>query len=172
AASVKAAAYENLAKAVNAYNNNEFDQAMNALQAVDLSQLSVEARSICAELGGTTVASMLQNFRASGLMAYNNGNYEEAVKALEKAKAIEDEDYDVLLYLGHSYRMMGDTVSADENYKRIITLWPDTNRSATAVEFVTDYSDIFQSQEPAAADNAAAAAPAAPENAAPENPAP
>ncbi len=172
AASVKAAAYENLAKAVNAYNNNEFDQAMNALQAVDLSQLSVEARSICAELGGTTMASMLQNFRASGLMAYNNGNYEEAVKALEKAKAIEDEDYDVLLYLGHSYRMMGDTVSADENYKRIITLWPDTNRSATAVEFVTDYSDIFQSQEPAAADNAAAAAPAAPENAAPENPAP
>lgn len=160
AASVKAAAYENLAKAVNAYNNNEFDQAMNALSAVDLSQLSLEARQICAELGGTTVASMLQNFRASGLMAYNNGNYEDAVKALEKAKAIQDEDYDVLLYLGHSYRMLGDTTNADENYKRIITLWPDTNRSATAVEFVTDYTNIFPAQEAAAGGgNAEAAAP-------------
>ncbi len=142
AASVKATAYENLAKAVNAYNNNEFDQAMNALSAVDTSQLSREAREIVLELGGTTVASMLQSFRASGLMAYNNGNYAEAVRNLEKAKAIEDEDYDVLLYLGHSYRMMGDTTNADLNYKRIISLWPDTNRSATAVEFVTDYSDL------------------------------
>ncbi|MCR5293634.1 MAG: tetratricopeptide repeat protein [Lachnospiraceae bacterium] len=138
----KASAYENLAKAVNAYNNNQFDQAVNAIQAVDTSQLSLEAQAIYDSLGGLTVQVMFQNFRSEGMAAYNSGDYEKAITLLEKAKVISGEDYDVLLYLGHAYRMSGDTAEADLNYKRILTLWPDTNRSKVAVDYITDYSGL------------------------------
>ena len=71
-----------------------------------------------------------------GAAAFDAAEYERAVHYLEKAKEVEEEDYVVLNHLAHSYRYLGDANRADENFRKIIETWPDSEWAAAASQYL------------------------------------
>ncbi len=160
AANKKADAYENLAKAVNAANNNSQDTAANALAAVDTSQLSVEAKAVYDKLFAQLKTIMLAQYKAAGVAAFDSQDYTTAIAQLEAAKAIDATDYDILNYLAHSYRLSGDSANADTNFQLIISTFPNTVKATTAKSYLstnTAQTADASAETAAAAEEAAAA---------------
>ena len=137
AANTKAVSYENLFKALNAYNNNSIDTATNALAAVDTEILSMEAKAVYDNTYAAQKTALLSTYKNNGIGAFNQQEYETAIRFLEQAKAIDDSDYDILNYLAHAYRLQGQAENADANFNRIIELFPDTQRAANAAQYLS-----------------------------------
>jgi len=144
----KANAYLNLLKAVNALNNQQFDVASNALASIDTSLLTVEAKAVYDNIYPQVSSTLLAQYKAVGIAAFNRQDYASAITNLEAAKKIDSSDYDILNYLAHSYRLSGDTASADVNFQAIITLFPGTKKAENAQTYLSGT---------ASADSAAAA---------------
>lgn len=136
-ANTKATTYENLIKAVNAFNNGATDQAANALGAVDVELLSVEAKAIYDTVSTGANLSLLGEYKAMGIAAFGNGDYATAVTNLEMAKSIDPTDYETLDYLAHAYRFLGDTANADAAFQFIIDTFPNTARAENARMFLS-----------------------------------
>ena len=136
-ANTKATTYENLIKAVNAFNNGATDQAANALGAVDVELLSVEAKAIYDTVSSGANLSLLGEYKAMGIAAFGNGDYATAVTNLEMAKSIDPTDYETLDYLAHAYRFLGDTANADAAFQFIIDTFPNTARAENARMFLS-----------------------------------
>jgi Tfp pilus assembly protein PilF/uncharacterized coiled-coil protein SlyX len=139
-ANAKANTYQNLLKAVNALNNKQYDVASNALASVDTSYLTVESKAVYDSIYPQVSATLLAQYKAAGIAAFNAQNYATAITNLELAKKIDAKDYDVLNYLAHSYRLSGDTASADANFQAIITLFPGTKKAENAKTYLSTAS--------------------------------
>ena len=151
AANVKAASYENLITAFNAYNNGNMEQAANALTAVNVDMLSVEAKQIYDLIRGTASTTIFSEYRDTGIELYNDYEYSDAISYLEQAKTINPTDYDVLNYLANAYKAIGDYENANINYQTIIDTFPDTSRAQNAAEKMEEIAEEIRSEEEAAA---------------------
>ncbi len=157
AANKRATSYENLITAFNAYNNGDLEQAANALTAVDVDQLSVQAKQMYDLISGTASATMFTEYRDTGMELYDDYAYSDAITYLEQAKAINPTDYDVLNYLANAYRAIGDYTNALVNYQTIVDTYPDTNRAESAREIMDEIAEEQRYDEEAAAAAAAQA---------------
>lgn len=137
-ATAKASAYESLIKAVNAYNNGDLDLASNALSSVDVTKLTTEGKAIYDTLVDKANGELLTSYKTNGISAYEEEDYQTAIECLEAAKSIDSSDYEVLSYLAHSYRMIGDTANADKNFQLIIDTYPDTVRADNARNYMSE----------------------------------
>lgn len=136
-ANEKAASYESLLKAWQAYNNGSYDTAANALESVNSALLSVEAKSmydtIMAQVGDTVKAA----YKSEGIAAYNSQDYATAIERLLKAQDIGTPDYDSMFYLAQAYQNSGDNESANSWYQKIIDTFPGTSYAADAADYLT-----------------------------------
>ncbi|MGX8728079.1 MAG: tetratricopeptide repeat protein [Lachnospiraceae bacterium] len=124
--------YENLLKAVNAADNGTIDRASNAYSAVDKSLLSVDGAQVYDRVSDEIDELIFQKFKNEGIAAFNENKFETAIEKLQAARQIRDDDYDVLVYLAHAYRMSNDPGNADAIYTLIIQRYPNTQRAVDA----------------------------------------
>lgn len=133
--------YENLIKAVNAYNNGAYDVVNNALQAVDVTLLSVEAKAIYDSVNTQANSTAFEEYKKAGIAAFENFDNRDlsvAIENLEAAFAIDPTDYDVLYYLAFSYKDAGDTANADRVLQIIIDTFPNTSRAEFARNYLSN----------------------------------
>ena len=123
-----AASYENLLKAVEAQQQGNTSNATNALTEVNPEVLSVDAKAVYDTIYKSMQSSMFQELSQSGVNAFDDANYTEAIDKLSKAKNINDSDYTVLNYLAHAYRLSGDTDNAISVFQEIIDKFPEPRR--------------------------------------------
>ncbi|MDO4804466.1 MAG: tetratricopeptide repeat protein [Lachnospiraceae bacterium] len=150
-ANLKSSSYENLITAYNAFNNGNMEQAANALTAVNVDMLSVEAKQIYDMISGTASTTMFTEYRDTGLELYDDYAYSEAITYLEQAKAINASDYEVLSCLADCYRIIGDRANAIANYQAIVDAYPDTNRAEEAAAIIAEIEEEQRYDEEAAA---------------------
>ena len=122
------ASYENLLKAVEAQQQGNTSNATNALTEVNPEALSVDARAVYDTIYKSMQSTMFQELSDSGVSAFDDSNYTEAIDKLSKAKNINDSDYTVLNYLAHAYRLSGDTDNAISVFQEIIDKFPEPRR--------------------------------------------
>ncbi len=128
--------YENLVKANQAYQSNNFEGTMNLLIGIDSSKLSVEGITLYNNLYNAVAEQVFQQYYAQGVTSYNQGDYHQAVQVLEKAQAISPQDYNILTYLAHSYRLSGESDKAIDTFKKIVKYYPDTRRATVAGQYI------------------------------------
>ena len=112
--------------------------AGDALSAVDTSKLSESAQGIYNTIKQQVDDSYKQKLYQTGYSAYAKGDYENAVNDLKKIVDMDEgySDGSAVYYLAQSYRKGGDTESAKPYYQYVIDNYPNTERSATARNYV------------------------------------
>ena len=136
ASSQKNSSYENLLKAVDAYQQGNTSQTSNALMEVDTDQLSVDAKAVYDEIYTNIQDSMFAELKEEGVDAFENAEYTTAVDRLTKAKEINGEDYVVLNRLAHAYRQLGQTDNAIAAFQEIINTFPGTDQATRAANSI------------------------------------
>ena len=137
-ASLEAASYRNLVKAMSSWENGQTDAAAKALAEVEPSLLDTDGKAIYDAMASEMNASLFAALRKAGIAAFDGKNYQNAVRKLELAKTIDGTDYDVLNYLAHSYRMLGDAENADAQFRLIIETFPDSQKAENARQYLSD----------------------------------
>lgn len=132
----KAEAYENLIKAYGAFQAQNYEQAANCLAGMDVSLLSLDAKAVYDSVNEEVNKQMFTKLSGDGVAAFERGDYAAAIEALSKAKAINGEDYTVLVYLAHSYRLSSDIEHAIPAFQEIVDKFPDTRRATTAQHYI------------------------------------
>lgn len=133
----KSTSYENLLKAVEAYQKGNTSQVSNVLMEVNVDQLSVDAKAVYDEIYSSIQDAMFSELKQEGQEAFDEAEYTTAVDRLTKAREINGEDYVVLNRLAHAYRMLGQTDNAIATFQEIINVFPGTDyasRAANSIE--------------------------------------
>lgn len=128
----KLEAYSSLLTALYAAENADYSTAAAKIADIDETLLDEDAGTIYDYVYSQAGSLLLSIYKEKGIEKFNSQDYEEAITQLEKAKAIDGTDYDVLNYLAHAYRLSGDTDKADENFKIIADTYPNTTRAENA----------------------------------------
>ena len=142
-----AASYENLLKAVEAQQQGNTSNATNALTEVNPEVLSVDAKAVYDTIYKSMQSSMFQELSQSGVNAFDDANYTEAIDKLSKAKNINDGDYTVLNYLAHAYRLSGDTDNAILVFQEIIDKFPGTQKATKAEQQIEALGGTVKTEE-------------------------
>jgi Flp pilus assembly protein TadD len=74
--------------------------------------------------GQTSAKDRAAKYFKEGLAEVENGDYEAAIAALEKAVKDDPKNANAYNFLGFSYRKLGDFDKAFENYERALALEP------------------------------------------------
>ena len=135
-ASEKATTYENLMKAFSAFNDDNYEQAANALEGMNTELLSVDAKTVYDNIYGNIQTTMFNQLLSQGQEAFDNADYPTAIDKLTKAKEIKGDNYTVLNLLAHSYRYTEDAQNAIANFREIVTKFPGTRRATSAQNFI------------------------------------
>lgn len=132
-------AYEDLLNAYVTFSTGgDVVAAGDALSAVDTSKLSESAQGIYNTIKQQVDESYKQKLYQTGYSAYAKGDYGTAVNDLKKIVDMDEgySDGSAVYYLAQSYRKGGDTESAKPYYQYVIDNYPNTERSATAKNYV------------------------------------
>lgn len=132
----QATSYENLIKAWQAYQDENYTNAANSMAEVNSDLLSVEARTIYDDIFANIQTTLFNNYKEAGIEAFDQTDYAAAVEQLKKAEEIDDTDYEVLNYLAHAYRESGDAANAISMFERIIELEPDSDHASSAQDYI------------------------------------
>lgn len=133
----KADSYENLLKAANALNGESYTTAATALTSVDASLLSVDAKATYDSIFSQVQGTMFKKLKETGMDAFDNQDYAAAITSLTQALDIQKEDYEVMNYLAHSYRLSGDTANSDAAFQAIIDTFQGTKRATNAQAYLS-----------------------------------
>ncbi|MEE3419515.1 MAG: tetratricopeptide repeat protein [Lachnospiraceae bacterium] len=136
-ANTRATSYEGLISAMNSYQQGSTDQAASSLSEVDPDQLSSDTRAIFDSLSSQLGSQLLPIYKQAGLSAFQSRDYKTAATKLELAHKIDDQDYDIMNYLAHSYRLMGDSANADKIFELIISTFPGTSKAEDAAKYLS-----------------------------------
>ena len=121
--------------------------ATNALTEVNPEVLSVDAKAVYDTIYKSMQSSMFQELSQSGVNAFDDANYTEAIDKLSKAKNINDSDYTVLNYLAHAYRLSGDTDNAISVFQEIIDKFPGTQKATKAEQQIEALGGTVKTEE-------------------------
>lgn len=147
AANQKTTSYENLMKAVDAYQQGNTSQTSNALMEVNTDNLSVEAKAVYDEIYEDIQDDMFNELKDEGVEAFDNAEYTTAIDRLTKAREINGQDYVVLNRLAHAYRETGDTDNAIATFQEIINAFPGTERATRAASQIEQLGGTPQDPE-------------------------
>lgn len=84
---------------------------------------------------GTSVG---KSYYDTGMEAYQNESYDEAIDYLSKAFTYDNTNGEALYNLGNAYRKAGDTANAIATYQQVIELFPNTEKANRSQSFIND----------------------------------
>lgn len=125
--------YDGLFEAVAKYMENDKDGAAKILVNTKMDRIKSDAaKNLYNQMKEDTFKTSSQNLYHTGHNQYSAGQYEDAVKTLKDALAMDDQNVDALYFIGRSYHRLGENEKAAENYNKVISDFPDSGRAAEA----------------------------------------
>ena len=84
---------------------------------------------------GTSVG---KSYYDTGMEAYQNESYDEAIDYLGKAFSYDNTNGEALYNLGNAYRKAGDKANAVATYQKVIELFPNTEKANRSQAFINE----------------------------------
>lgn len=130
------ALYAKLVEAVSEYLANDVDKAALALADIDVTQLPTQtAKDLYTTLEDKCNGGA-RTFYMAGLNAYNQKNYVDAVKYLEKAYELDNKSVETPYYLAMSYFELNDLENAQKYVDVVNSKFGDTTFAKQLKEYV------------------------------------
>lgn len=124
--------FDRLLLAASVYLDNRDSAATAAelenIMAADLEETSEGFRKLCASLLAAIGPDLYKTYYDEAFAFYRQEDYGAAIESFERAVYYDPTSVDALYYLADSYRKSGDGEKAIENYQKLLTLFPDSNR--------------------------------------------
>lgn len=141
----KLSALDNLLFAAYLYMMDETDTSSVAgyldLIDEDMAATAGEAfENVYNHLRSAVGTSVGKSYYDTGMEAYQNESYEEAIDYLSKAFTYDNSNGEALYNLGNAYRKAGDTANAIATYQQVIELFPNTEKANRSQSFINDLS--------------------------------
>ena len=130
--------YVALLSAYRAYREGDYETAGDAIVNVEESLLADGAKEVYNSIVSDISENAFSLFSERGIAAFDGGDYTGSIPLLEKALALEAEDYTVLNRLAHAYRYTGDSENAYKYFKRIVDLFPDSHRAESVMPYLEE----------------------------------
>ena len=130
------ALYAKLVEAVSEYLANDVDKAALALADIDVTQLPTQtAKDLYTTLEDKCNGGA-RTFYMAGLNAYNQNNYVDAAKYLEKAYELDNKSVETPYYLAMSYFELNDLENAQKYVDVVNSKFGDTTFAKQLKEYV------------------------------------
>lgn len=130
------ALYAKLVEAVSEYLANDVDKAALALADIDVTQLPTQtAKDLYTTLEDKCNGGA-RTFYMAGLNAYNQKNYVDAAKYLEKAYELDNKSVETPYYLAMSYFELNDLENAQKYVDVVNSKFGDTTLAKQLKEYV------------------------------------
>ncbi len=136
----KVSTYEQLLTAYVAYTEGRVKDAGSALESVNQEYLDENAKAVYESMNTEVNAEYLATMYQEGYNAYASKKFEEAIEKLGKVVEMDEtyEDGNAVYYLAQSYRRNNDMENARPYYEKVIELAPNTERAATAQNYLDE----------------------------------
>ena len=136
-------AVDNLLHAANIYINDPTDTSSVAgyLDMIDEDTAGTAGEAfenVYNQLRSAVGTSVGKSYYDTGMEAYQNESYEDAIDYLSKAFAYDNTNGEALYNLGNAYRKAGDTANALATYQQVIELFPNTEKANRSQAFIND----------------------------------
>ncbi len=136
-------AMDNLLSAVKTYmdtpgNVSAVAESLDKIESSALNQASESFVSVYEDLISKVGGDVGATYYDSGMKAYQNENYEDAIADLTKAYSYDNTNGDALYNLGNAYRKSGDTVSAVDTYNKVIEQFPGTEMATRSQQYINE----------------------------------
>lgn len=137
-AETKLGSYEQLLNAYTAFAADDVEAAGQALEKVEVSDLSSRAASVYNDVSAKVNEKYLITFYDEGYQAYSRGNYKEAIEKLGKVVEADEtyKDGYAVYYLAQSYRRDNNMSQAVIYYQKVIEQNPGSERARVAQTYV------------------------------------
>ena len=129
----RANTYEELSVALRAYYAQNYDGAATALSELDPELLSEEATNTYNMIYYEVYETLYDKLKQKGLTALNRSDYKTAVSALERAKAINETEEDLLLALTEAQTRYADWQRAEREAAKASPVPPVIPAEETAL---------------------------------------
>ena len=139
----KLSAVDNLLHAANIYMNDATDTSSVAgyLDLIDEDTVTTAGEafeSVYNHLRSAVGTSVGKSYYDTGMEAYQNESYDEAIDYLSKAFTYDNTNGEALFNLGNAYRKAGDTANALATYQQVIELFPNTEKANRSQSYIND----------------------------------
>lgn len=139
----KLSAVDNLLQAANVYMNDNTDTSSVAgyLDLIDenTADTAGEAfKNVYNYLRSAVGTSVGKSYYDTGMEAYQNESYDEAIDYLGKAFSYDNTNGEALYNLGNAYRKAGDAANAVATYQKVIELFPNTEKANRSQAFINE----------------------------------
>lgn len=135
------ALYAKLVEAVSEYLANDVDKAALALADIDVTQLPTQtAKDLYTTLEDKCNGGA-RTFYMAGLNAYNQKNYVDAAKYLEKAYELDNKSVETPYYLAMSYFELNDLENAQKYVDVVNSKFGDTTFAKQLKEYVNSRTE-------------------------------
>lgn len=130
--------HEQLLQAYIAYLGNDTEAAGTALSNVNPDYLGDESKQIYNSINSDVNAEYVRSLYNAGTSAYSAQEYEEAIENFTRVIEMNEtyENGNALYYLAQSYRRNDDLATAKTYYQKFVDLYPNTERAATAQNYL------------------------------------
>ena len=137
------ASYQQLLSAYIAFAGEDIDGAGQALSTVNVDYLDTTARDAYNVINAEVNEQYMSSAYEAGMAAYNAGNFEEAKTEFMKIISVDEtyHDGDALYSLAQACRRNGEDEDAVIYYKKILSLYPDTNWSREAERYLSELGE-------------------------------
>ena len=139
----KLSAVDNLLHAAYSYLQNQTDTSVVAEYLDMIDENTVDTAGEAFEnmynlLRGAVGTSVGKSYYDTGMEAYQNESYEDAIENLSRAFSYDNTNGEALFNLGNAYRKSGDTANAMAAYQQVIELFPDTEKANRSQAYIND----------------------------------
>lgn len=136
-ASETISSYEALLNAYISYESESYDKCREYLESVNTDQLSDDAKNIYNSVLSDINSKQYDSYYASGLTAFQKGEYSTAISYFTAAKNVNSDSYSAMAYLAHCYRLNDQSSEAISAFQDIAKKYPGSQRAATAEKYIT-----------------------------------
>lgn len=136
-------AMDNLLNAVQSYLDNpeasaEIAESLDNIDNDTLNKTSESFVRVYEKLLSKVGGDVGSTYYDSGIKAYQNESYEDAIADLTKAYSYDNTNGDALYNLGNAYRKYGDIIQAIDTYQKVIEQFPDTEMATRSQQYINE----------------------------------
>lgn len=139
-------AMDNLLGAVSQYmddpeSTNDIATLLDKIDGGTLEKASDSFVAVYNKLLGKVGGDVGSTYYDSGMRAYQNESYADAIADLTKAYSYDNNNGDALFNLGNAYRKSGDVISAIDTYQKVIEQFPDTEMATRSQQYINELNN-------------------------------
>ena len=136
-------AVENLLNAVDVYMKDSTDTSgvaeyLDMIDEMTVSSAGVAFENVYNQLRMLVGTSVGKSYYDTGMEAYQNESYEDAIEYLSRAFSYDNTNGEALYNLGNAYRKSGDDANAIATYTQVIELFPNTEKANRSQSYINE----------------------------------